>query len=112
MHRAIIVAMFVRFALAQSVTLPERLPKAVRDFGPGAARGELPCAVEVLPPVLNFVSRFQAGYVVRAPMNAYPAPFIFAAISGRPSSRRRRPADAPRKSDCGSSRRRMIGTEA
>jgi len=71
MHRAIIAAMLVRFALAQSVTLPERLPKAVRDFGPGAARGELSCAVEVLQPVLNFASRFQAGYVVRAPMNTY-----------------------------------------
>ena len=72
MHRAFIVAMFVRVALAQSVTLPERLPKAVRDFGPGAARGELACAVEVLQPVLNFASRFQVGYVVRAPLNAYP----------------------------------------
>jgi hypothetical protein len=72
MYRAIIVAMFVRFALAQIVTLPEQLPKAVGDFGPGAASGELPCAVEELQPVLNFASRFQAGYVVRAPMNAYP----------------------------------------
>jgi hypothetical protein len=71
MHRAILVAMFMRFALAQSVTLPERLPKAVRELGPGAARGELPCAVEALQPALNFASRFQAGYVVRAPMNAY-----------------------------------------
>jgi len=71
MHRAIIVAILVRFALAQSVTLPERLPKAVRELGPSAARGELPCAVEALQPALNFASRFQAGYVVRAPMNAY-----------------------------------------
>jgi len=44
----------------------------VRDFGPGVARGELPCVVEVLEPELNFGSRFQAGYVVRAPMSAYP----------------------------------------
>jgi hypothetical protein len=72
MHRAMIVALFVRFAFAQSVTLPEQLPKPVKDFGPGTARGELPCAVEVLQPALNFASRFQAGYVVRAPMNAYP----------------------------------------
>lgn len=71
MHRAIIVAMLVRFALAQSVTLPERLPEAVRDFGPGAVRGELPCTVEVLEPELNFGSRFQAGYVARAPMSAH-----------------------------------------
>jgi hypothetical protein len=71
MHRAIIVAMFVRFALAQIVTLPEQLRKSVTDFGPGAASGELPCAVEVLQPVLNFASRFQAGYVVRGPINAY-----------------------------------------
>jgi hypothetical protein len=71
MQRTMIVAMFVRLALAQSVTPPEKLPKAVRDFGPGTARGELPCAVEVLQPELNFASRFQAGYVVRAPMNAY-----------------------------------------
>jgi len=72
MRWAMIVAMLVRFALAQSVTLPEQLPKAVRDFGPGAARGELPCSLEVLDPELNFASRFQAGYVVRAPMSAYP----------------------------------------
>jgi hypothetical protein len=72
MYRAIVVAMFVRFAVAQSVTLPEQLPKAVRDFGPGAARGELPCEVEILLPALNFASRIQAGYVVRAAMNAYP----------------------------------------
>jgi hypothetical protein len=72
MHRAIIVAIFVRFALAQNVTLPEQLPKVVRDFGPGAAHGELPCSVEVLEPELNFASRFRAGYVVRAPLNAYP----------------------------------------
>jgi hypothetical protein len=71
MHRAILVAMFMRFALAQSVTLPERLPKAVRELSPGAAHGELLCAVEALQPALNFASRFQAGYVVRAPMNAY-----------------------------------------
>src|ERR1700733_6023944 len=71
MRQAIIVAMFARFALAQSVTLPERLPEAVKDFGPGATRGELPCEVEVLGPALNFASRFQAGYVVRASMNGY-----------------------------------------
>lgn len=71
MHRAIIVAMFMRFALAQIVTLPEQLPKSVTDFGPGSASGELPCTVEVLQPALNFASRFQAGYVVRAPINAY-----------------------------------------
>jgi hypothetical protein len=71
MHRAIVVAMFARFVLAQSITLPERLPAAVRDFGPGAARGELQCTVDILEPDLNFGSRFQAGYVVRAPMNAY-----------------------------------------
>ena len=71
MHRAIVVAMFARFVLAQSITLPERLPAAVRDFGPGAARGELQCTVDILEPELNFGSRFQAGYVVRAPMNAY-----------------------------------------
>jgi hypothetical protein len=57
--------------LAQSITLPERLPKAVRELGPGAAHGELPCAVEAQQPALNFASRFEAGYVVRAPMNAY-----------------------------------------
>ena len=71
MHRAIMVAMFVRFALAQSVTLPEQLPQAVKELGPGAPHGELPCAVEALQSALNFGSRFQAGYVVRAPMNAY-----------------------------------------
>ena len=71
MHRAIIVAMFVRFALAQIVTTPEQLPKSVMAFSPGAASGELPCAVEVLQPELNFGSRFQAGYVVRAPIHAY-----------------------------------------
>jgi hypothetical protein len=71
MRRAIMVAMFARFVLAQSVTLPERLPAAVRDFGPGAARGQLPCTVDILEPELNLGSRFQAGYVVRAPMSAY-----------------------------------------
>jgi hypothetical protein len=72
MYRAFVVAMFVRFAVAQSVTPPDRLPKAVTDFGPGAARGELSCSVAVLEPELNFASRFQTGYVVRAKMNAYP----------------------------------------
>lgn len=72
MQRAIIAAISVGLTFAQSVTLPERLPEAVKDLGPGAGRGELPCTVDVLEPELNFASRFQAGYVVRAPMKAYP----------------------------------------
>jgi len=61
----------MRFALAQSVTLPERLPKAVRELALERRAESLPCVVEAVQPALNFAFRFQAGYVVRAPMNAY-----------------------------------------
>jgi len=70
-HWSLIVAMLTATASAQSVTSPSQLPDTVKNFGAGTAHGELPCAVQILPPALNFASRFQAGYVVRIPLHAY-----------------------------------------
>jgi len=57
MHRATIVAIFANLALAQSVTLPQQLPKTVTGFGPAAAHGELPCAAEGPKPELVFACK-------------------------------------------------------
>ena len=63
--------MLASTAFAQSVTSPAQLPEVVKDFGPGTEHGRLPCAIEILNPVLNFGSRFQAGYMVRLPLHEY-----------------------------------------
>jgi hypothetical protein len=69
---SLIVAMLTAAtASAQSLTSPAQLPDSVKNFGPGRAHGEIPCAVEILEPALNFGSRFQAGYVARIPLHAY-----------------------------------------
>jgi hypothetical protein len=68
---SLIVAILASSAFAQSVTSPAQLPDTVKDFGPGTAHGELPCAIEILNPVLNFGSRFQAGYMVRVSLHEY-----------------------------------------
>lgn len=65
------VAMLAATASTQSVTSLSQLPDTVKNFGPGTAHGALPCAVEILEPGLNFASRFQTGYSVRVPLQAY-----------------------------------------
>ena len=71
MRWILIVGVVTATASAQVVTSSSQLPDAVKNFGPGVAHGELPCAVEILQPRLNFASRFQAGYSVRIPLGGY-----------------------------------------
>ena len=70
MLRVLAALLLASAASAQVVIDQGKLPAPFRDF---QAHGEpqLRCAVEPIKPLLNFGFRFQAGYVVRVPMNQF-----------------------------------------
>jgi hypothetical protein len=61
-------------AMGQFVIPPSRIPESLRRFEPVAGEKELRCEVVPLHPSLTFGFRFQAGYLVRVPMNQYFGP--------------------------------------
>jgi hypothetical protein len=68
MFAGLLVAMA---AGAQTLTRLSAVPLAFRNFDPRPEDRPLRCAVTPMPPALNFGFRFQAGYMVRVPMNQY-----------------------------------------
>src|SRR4051794_19973492 len=58
-------------AEAQYVVNPDRLPAALRNLEWRPDDKALECSVGAIRPVLNYGFRFQAGFVVRVPMNQF-----------------------------------------
>ena len=59
-------------ARSQTVVDPARFPAGLRSFEHSQTGQRVKCEVTPFRPVLNFGFRFQAGYVVRVPLNQYP----------------------------------------
>jgi hypothetical protein len=59
---------------AQTIVDPARSGSILKALEPQAGEKLLRCEVTPIKPALNFVFRFQAGYVVRVPMNQYSGP--------------------------------------
>jgi hypothetical protein len=58
-------------ARAQVVVNPERLPERLRHFEWRPDDEPLKCSVSAIRPALNYGFRFQAGFVVKVPMEQY-----------------------------------------
>src|SRR5882672_2597100 len=58
-------------AFAQRMVDPAGIPIAVAKFDQQPGEQALRCEVTPIRPTLNFSFRYQAGYVVRVPMNQY-----------------------------------------
>jgi hypothetical protein len=58
-------------AQAQSILNPARIPKILALLEPDPNDRQLLCEASPIKPVLNYSFRFQAGYVVRVPLNQY-----------------------------------------
>jgi hypothetical protein len=56
---------------AQVIVNPARLPERLRAFEWRPDEEPLKCSVSAIHPALNYGFRFQAGYVVRTPMEQY-----------------------------------------
>ena len=61
-------------ACAQSLVEPGKISAAAKYFERRPGEQPLKCEVWPIPPRLGFSFRFQAGYVVRVPMNQYVGP--------------------------------------
>lgn len=84
MHRLLILALFTTaVACAQNIFDPLKLPPAMSDFDGGFHDVPLQCDVTAIRPTLNFGFRFQAGYIVRVPMQQYFGPGHFWIIASR-----------------------------
>ena len=70
--RPLAIALLVASACAaQAIVDPARFKSVVKLVEPQAGEKPLRCEVTPIKPSLNFGFRFQAGYVVRVPMNQY-----------------------------------------
>src|ERR1017187_3302302 len=59
---------------AQTIVDPVRYGNILKALEPRAGEKPLRCEVTPIKPALNYGFRFQAGYVVRVPMNQYSGP--------------------------------------
>jgi hypothetical protein len=70
--RPLAIALLLASACAAQVIMdPARVKSIVKALEPQAGEKLLRCEVTPIKPSLNFGFRFQAGYVVRVPMNQY-----------------------------------------
>ncbi len=70
--RPLAIALLVASACAaQAIVDPARFKSVVKLVEPQAGEKPLRCEVTPIKPSLNFGFRFQAGYVVRVPLNQY-----------------------------------------
>jgi hypothetical protein len=70
--RPLAIALLVASACAaQTIVDPGRFGSVLKSLEPRAGEQLLRCEVTPIKPSLNFSFRFQAGYVVRVPMNQY-----------------------------------------
>ena len=70
--RPLAIALLLASACAAQVIVdPARFGSVLKSLEPRADEKPLRCEVTPIRPSLNFSFRFQAGYVVRVPMNQY-----------------------------------------
>ena len=73
--RPLVIAVLLASACAAQVIVdPARLGSVLKVLEPQAGEKPLRCEVTPIKPSLNFGFRFQAGYVVRVPMNQFSGP--------------------------------------
>ena len=70
----ILVLLLCSCAFAQRMVDPASIPSAVARFEEQPGEQPLRCDVTPIRPTLNFSFRYQAGFVVRVPMNQYFGP--------------------------------------
>jgi hypothetical protein len=71
MRCALTFVLLAAAAPGQVLLDPARVPASLLDFGPKSGEKSLSCQVRPLRPTLDFSFRFQAGYMVRVPMNQF-----------------------------------------
>jgi len=71
MGRVLLALLCAGGAWAQTIIDPAKIPAGLKHFAIPSGAKPLRCDPSYLRPVLNFSLRFQAGYVVRVPMDQY-----------------------------------------
>ncbi len=71
MGRVAIALLCAGVACAQVILDPAKIPAGFKRFAIPAGAAPLRCDPSYIRPVLNFSFRFQAGYMVRVPMDQY-----------------------------------------
>ncbi len=71
MRHLAIALLLASAGAAQTIVDPVRFGSILKALEPRAGEKPLRCEVTPIKPSLNFSFRFQAGYVVRVPMNQY-----------------------------------------
>ena len=74
MRPLVIAVLLASACAAQSIVDSARLGSVLKVLEPQAGEKPLRCEVTPIKPSLNFGFRFQAGYVVRVPMNQFSGP--------------------------------------
>jgi hypothetical protein len=74
MGRVVIALLCAGVACAQVILDPATIPASMKRFTAPPGSQTLRCDPSYMRPVLNFSFRFQAGYVVRVPMDQYQGP--------------------------------------
>jgi len=74
MGRVLLALLCAGGAWAQTIIDPAKIPDILKRFTIPAGSTPLRCDASYIRPVLNFSFRFQAGYVVRVPMDQYLGP--------------------------------------
>jgi hypothetical protein len=72
MRCALTLMLLASAARGQVLLNPARVPPGLLDFDSKPGDKPLRCEVRPLRPTLDFSFRFQAGYMVRVPMNQFP----------------------------------------
>ncbi len=74
MGRAVLALLFAGVAWGQIIVDRAKVPENLKHFVMPAGAKPLRCDASYIRPVLNFSLRFQAGYLVRVPMDQYLGP--------------------------------------
>ncbi|HTX38885.1 MAG TPA: hypothetical protein VME43_27865 [Bryobacteraceae bacterium] len=74
MGRAVLALLLAGVAWGQIIIEPAKVPESLKHFVMPAGAKPLRCDASYIRPVLNFSLRFQAGYLVRVPMDQYLGP--------------------------------------
>ena len=72
--RAILALAASAAAFSQAVVEPAKIREILKHLEPREGEQTLRCEVIPIKPALNFSFRFQAGFIVRVPLNQYFGP--------------------------------------
>ncbi len=74
MGRVVLALLLAAGGWAQTIIDPAKIPEKLKRFALPADAKPLRCDASYLRPLLNYSFRFQAGYIVRVPMEQYQGP--------------------------------------